>query len=176
MPPVLTAVCLFIILATPQPARAWNDCPLENVNDPYPGQCNLYVDKNNNGICDHSEPQPLSVKDQSTESGGKQNQQIARPATIDKTTLWFLLAPAGLYLLHKYIDNQNNKGKLPLPKFRRSWNLILLFLLIPTVVTSLAWIFGQRSILIQMWHNRFGAAFLSIAVIHTIERYKHFLK
>ncbi len=31
-------------------------CPFGRVNDPYPGQCNRYVDNNHNGICDLSEP------------------------------------------------------------------------------------------------------------------------
>ncbi len=31
-------------------------CPFGRVNDPYPGQCNRYVDSNHNGICDLSEP------------------------------------------------------------------------------------------------------------------------
>lgn len=31
------------------------ECPKGLVNDTYPGNCNLYVDENNNGICDLSE-------------------------------------------------------------------------------------------------------------------------
>lgn len=31
-------------------------CPFGRVNDPYPGQCKRYVDTNDNGICDLSEP------------------------------------------------------------------------------------------------------------------------
>ena len=32
------------------------DCPYGLVNDPAPGRCGRYVDENNNGICDLSEP------------------------------------------------------------------------------------------------------------------------
>ncbi|MBE9472097.1 MAG: hypothetical protein IMY75_08345 [Chloroflexi bacterium] len=31
-------------------------CPFGKVNDPYPGTCGRYVDANENGICDLSEP------------------------------------------------------------------------------------------------------------------------
>lgn len=31
-------------------------CPYGMVNDPYPGRCRRYTDKNGNGICDYSEP------------------------------------------------------------------------------------------------------------------------
>jgi hypothetical protein len=45
---------------------AWDDCPLGLVNDPYPGACPRYIDTNNDGICDHSQPDPaLSVATES---------------------------------------------------------------------------------------------------------------
>jgi hypothetical protein len=31
-------------------------CPAGLVNDPYPGRCKHYVDRNGNGVCDRSEP------------------------------------------------------------------------------------------------------------------------
>ncbi|MEA3308639.1 MAG: hypothetical protein U9Q70_03890 [Chloroflexota bacterium] len=43
--------------ATPTPTpKPETDCPFGLVNDPYPGECGRYVDQNENGICDHSEP------------------------------------------------------------------------------------------------------------------------
>ncbi len=41
-------------LATATPGTV--ACPFGQVNDPYPGQCKRYVDTNDNGICDLSEP------------------------------------------------------------------------------------------------------------------------
>ncbi|CAB3288714.1 conserved exported protein of unknown function [Methanocaldococcus lauensis] len=41
---------------------AWNDCPYGRVNCTYPGECGRYIDTNNNGICDHSEPPPSNVE------------------------------------------------------------------------------------------------------------------
>ena len=32
------------------------ECPHGLVNDPYPGKCGLYMDKDSNQICDYSEP------------------------------------------------------------------------------------------------------------------------
>jgi len=40
---------------TPQAARVSVACPFGLVNDPYPGVCRRYVDKDGNGICDLSE-------------------------------------------------------------------------------------------------------------------------
>ncbi|MCU0519359.1 MAG: DUF4405 domain-containing protein [Anaerolineae bacterium] len=45
--------------ATPAPAvRMCLSCPRGLVNDPYPGRCRLYVDRDNDRICDRSVPEP----------------------------------------------------------------------------------------------------------------------
>ncbi len=36
----------------------WLDCPFGMKNDPYPGKCRNFVDRDGNGICDHSEAPP----------------------------------------------------------------------------------------------------------------------
>ena len=58
---VYTVIFLLIILFTSfgaSEAYAWDDCPKGLVNDPYPGECSRYIDTDENGICDHSEPAP----------------------------------------------------------------------------------------------------------------------
>lgn len=51
-------VFALISLMLPGLAYAWDDCPFNEVNEPYPGTCGRYVDTDSNGICDHSEPAP----------------------------------------------------------------------------------------------------------------------
>ena len=48
----------FLLSATGGGVYAWDDCPKGLVNDEYPGECSRYVDTDENGICDHSEPAP----------------------------------------------------------------------------------------------------------------------
>jgi len=58
---------LFIFSLRPLPVYAWDACPKGLINDPYPGDCARYIDTDNNGICDHSEPAPEDrVPDNST--------------------------------------------------------------------------------------------------------------
>jgi hypothetical protein len=40
----------------PSIATTLTACPLGLVNDPFPGECRRYVDENQNGLCDLSEP------------------------------------------------------------------------------------------------------------------------
>lgn len=48
----------FLVLISSTNALAWDDCPKGLVNDPYPGECSKYIDTDNDGICDHSQPAP----------------------------------------------------------------------------------------------------------------------
>lgn len=49
------ATLTVIPTVTPAPQRVATRCPRGLVNDPYPGRCNRYVDKNGNGFCDLSQ-------------------------------------------------------------------------------------------------------------------------
>jgi hypothetical protein len=52
---VLMASLLILI---PVNVYAWEDCPFGEVNDEYPGNCARYVDTDEDGICDLSQPAP----------------------------------------------------------------------------------------------------------------------
>jgi hypothetical protein len=56
----ISLILAFLLFASP--VRAWLDCPYGRINDPYPGQCDLYTDTNNNQICDHSEAPPKETQ------------------------------------------------------------------------------------------------------------------
>jgi len=47
-----------LVIISSTTAFAWDDCPKGLVDDPYPGECSKYIDTDNDGICDHSQPAP----------------------------------------------------------------------------------------------------------------------
>ena len=49
---------IFLVFTILPLSLAWDDCPygITNSSCQYPGYCSLYVDTNNNNICDRSEP------------------------------------------------------------------------------------------------------------------------
>lgn len=53
---------IILLLTIPQvhslPAYAGNDCPFGLKDDPYPGRCRLYIDTNQDGLCDRSQEEP----------------------------------------------------------------------------------------------------------------------
>ncbi len=53
-----TVIIILGFILIPKTVFAWDDCPKGLVNDPYPGECPRYVDTDDDGICDHSQPAP----------------------------------------------------------------------------------------------------------------------
>jgi len=42
-------------------SQAWDSCPFGLENDPYPGECGRYIDTDQDGICDLSQPNPADI-------------------------------------------------------------------------------------------------------------------
>ena len=58
---ILAVLMMALALVSAPVALAWDDCPKGLVDDPYPGACSRYVDTNDDGICDHSQPEPTAA-------------------------------------------------------------------------------------------------------------------
>jgi hypothetical protein len=67
---LLTIIVILGFISMPGTILAWDDCAKGLVNDPYPGECARYIDTDNDGICDHSQPAPedRQVNEQNTET------------------------------------------------------------------------------------------------------------
>lgn len=63
---------LILVLIPATSVFAWDDCPDGETNDPYPGDCGKYIDTDNDGICDHSQPAP---EDRNIESLNIENEE-----------------------------------------------------------------------------------------------------
>lgn len=78
---LMVLIGMFVLTLAP-PAWAWDDCPKGLVNDPYPGACSRYVDTNNDGICDHSQPAPAAP----TTTAAPITATTASPTTVSPAT------------------------------------------------------------------------------------------
>jgi hypothetical protein len=56
---ITLATIIFILIAFSSISiYAWDNCPYSLEDDPYPGECNRYIDTDGDGICDRSQPTP----------------------------------------------------------------------------------------------------------------------
>jgi uncharacterized integral membrane protein len=61
---------LSILMLIPMISLAWDDCPYGEIDCPDPGECSRYIDTDNDGICDHSQPAPAD-----RETGGESGEE-----------------------------------------------------------------------------------------------------
>ena len=87
----LAAISLVYGLAFPAGALAWDNCPKGLVNDPYPGVCRRYIDTNDDGICDLSQPKPAAT----TTTTEAVTTTTKPPETTDTTALAVTTATSG---------------------------------------------------------------------------------
>jgi len=57
-PFLLICMILLLLIFNTVSAYSWDNCPFGLEDDPYPGECNRYVDSDGDGICDLSQPAP----------------------------------------------------------------------------------------------------------------------
>jgi len=137
---------------------AWLDCPYGRLNDPFPGQCGLYMDTNHDQICDRSEG-------------------LKGIKGVEGIIIFLVLAT---YFVHWYLVNQTEVGKrfkfLSRAHFRYFWNLILLLAFLPVAISGLLLVFGVTNFDFNLWHNKAGVIFAVVASLHLLERFKYFVK
>lgn len=121
---------LLFILATA--SAQWDDCPFGEVNDSYPGDCGRYIDTNDDGICDHSQPEPEnegSSEETSPLAGGEQSNENSSARQTQKASARYYNFPmiTGILLfLYAVSWGLSKKGKLTLASHRKIWNIALL--------------------------------------------------
>ena len=153
------------------------DCPYGRVDDPYPGSCSLYVDENNDNICDNS--QELAAASDSTPSGEQNTQQKnAGSASKDYNTIELMAAFLIFQLLGiSLVDYE----KISVLKWRRVNNWILLFSFLVMFFTSIALLlsiefgisFGKLGN-IRNLHVISGIVMVLFSLEHVVRRWRCF--
>lgn len=128
---IIWSFFLFLALS-PFMALAWDDCPLDIVNDPYPGNCGKYIDTDKNGICDHSEPNPNKELSENIMKSDVQESQIKdsnsktqKQIISSKYNFLSLSTIVIIFYLISYFSVK--KGKIKLKTHKKIWNILLLF-------------------------------------------------
>lgn len=81
----LIYLSLFLLSTLQSQVFAWDDCPKNLVNDPYPGECGRYIDTNNDSICDHSQPEPTPIsKSSETILEPESTRIVSNPNLLDE--------------------------------------------------------------------------------------------
>jgi hypothetical protein len=157
---------------------AWLDCPYQRRNDPYPGLCNLYVDSNQNQICDHSEPSPSSSISVAPAAKAMKDRPFWGTVSDLQGVSLLIFLSATIYFIHWYLSNKTNLGKrcgfFAPAGFKYFWNLMLLLTFVPTGILGLLLAMEIKSVALASWHKDLGIIFVTIGFIHFISRFRYF--
>jgi len=186
-------IAVIVITITINPAIAWNDCPKNLINDPYPGECNRYIDTDNDGICDHSQPPPEEriAPTPSSTPGSTPTQAPTKtddakieikekilPSTLERYNVIELLLVSTIAVIISEVITRFYKNTRRTVRY--IWNVVLL------VTSSLSAIFGFLLLLVEpmmireynmyFWHVEFSIVATVVGIYHTVKRYKYFLR
>ncbi|MBN2095362.1 MAG: hypothetical protein JW727_04905 [Candidatus Aenigmarchaeota archaeon] len=153
------------------------ECPFGEVN--CEGKCGMFVDENNNGICDLSESpeEDLIGEKQSgvvdTLTGnvsGKQTQTRTRGTEYYLISLTLILC--ALYALTYFLTK---KGTLAMVTHRKVWNIILLLSFVVCGLTGMIIAMNLDLGLgisvpfnLSFWHYESGIVMTVVSVFHTL--------
>lgn len=181
---ILIASGLFLVLTIPNISTvvAWDNCPFGEINDTYPGNCGRYIDTDNDGICDLSQPAPENRVEQKEEieSGNASTQIESKGGRIDYFFIPIILLLVVLYLISLILSK---KKKIKAVQHRKIWNLLLLItflvsgilgiLLVLKVSYGIEILFYSTAL---FFHVEFGIAMTFISIFHILWHRKYFRK
>lgn len=177
----------------------WNDCPQGKVNCAYPGDCSKYIDMNNDGICDNSQPATQEGTEKPapdlevTENypagldivvaGDSELSHIGNKAGNRKNDYYLIpiLLLVGISYGLSYLLSA--KGIIRAIVHRKIWNVVLLVATMISALLGLILIFRidfnvsvSLPFNILFWHVEASIAMGMIAVFHILWHWRYFQK
>ncbi len=187
--PLQILVTILAITVLVNPVVAWNDCPLNLTNDPYPGECNKYTDTDKDGICDLSQPPPEERT--AAQEKGESNiipsdikvEEIkeyptSRPSALERyNVIELLLVSLSIVAISELLVRIRKNTKRAV---RFSMNVILLITSAFSAIFGLLVLFVEPEVIREysliFWHVEFSIVATVIGVYHILKRYKYFIK
>ena len=177
---ILLLVALAIFLASL--TSAIMDCPFEEENDAYPGKCGLYLDRDNDNICDYSqEEKNTSNSANSIQNTTQVNKSHTQEITGNKKN--YNLIPITLFLFAFYLITftLSRKKIIRITGHRKFWNLSLLLTFLLSGLSGILLIIQINSGVhvpfnLLYWHVETGIAMFIISLFHISWHWKYFAK
>ncbi len=161
---------------------AWDNCPFGEINDTYPGNCGRYIDTDNDGICDLSQPAPEDRVEQKEgiEGGNSSIKMESGGRGIDYFFIPIALLLVVLYLISLILSK---KKKIKAVQHRKIWNILLLVTFLVSGILGILLVL-KVSFGIEIpsysdalfFHVEFGIAMTFISIFHILWHWKYFRK
>lgn len=184
----IVTILFLLFLFTVSPAQAWENCPFGEINEPYPGTCGRYIDSDNDGICDLSQPAPderinsNDPNDNVTIQGSTESQAIVQ-STDSRLNYYFIPIALVLSLFYSVTSILSKKTKIKGAQHKKIWNVLLLITFLVSgifgIVLAILISYGIRlSFYVDLlfWHVEFGIAMAIISIFHVTWHWNYYKK
>ncbi|MBC8526523.1 MAG: DUF4405 domain-containing protein [Candidatus Cloacimonetes bacterium] len=183
---------LLIFLVLYSFSYGWEDCPFGLVDDKYPGKCALYIDTDNDSICDYSQPAPenrekiekkdtveIYLKEEINEDDNIGLLETERELLTRK--YHFIPIVIGLVILYLISFVLSKLKIFTRLTHRRIWNCILLISFLLSSIFGIMLIirinFGLSIVLpinILFWHVEFGIVMFVVGIFHALYNWRFY--
>jgi len=180
---------LILLVLISAATLAFEDCPHDEIDCSFPGECSRYIDTDNDGICDHSQLAPENRSDGTTVVAVESNSTAQIPGaaakTDDQSKITYRLLPIFLALIVLYAISYilARKKIIRVINHRKIWNILLLVsFLVSGLLGILLVIRINYGVAIPLpfnvlfWHVEFSIAMFIISIFHTLWHSAYFKK
>ncbi len=172
---------LFLSILIPIIALAWDNCPYDKIDCPAPGDCNRYIDTDNDQICDRSQLAPEDRDAETINTQAIEDKNLIAANKQNKTTYHLLSISLILILLYLITHILSKKKIISIVNHRKIWNILLLItFLISGLLGVLLIIEINFNITVPLpfnilfWHVEVGIAMFVISIFHTFWHWTYF--
>jgi len=165
---------LLLLIFVPTTILAWDDCPYNKTGCFSPGECNRYIDIDNDQICDRSQFAPEDRDVEITNIQEINNKQ-------DKITYHLLPISLILILLYFITHILSKKKIISIVNHRKIWNVLLLITFLISGILGILLVieinFGiviPSPFNILFWHVEIGIAMTVISIFHILWHWVYF--
>ncbi len=170
---------LLIIFFIPITALAWDDCPYGLVNNPAPGSCWRFVDTDQDGYCDHSQPAP-NERDQVL--AGNNIEQAGNQAKNKNPGYRFFSVLIVISFFYFISLIMAKRKIISLVTHRKIWNVLLFVSFLISGITGLVLVINinynlkiVQSFNLLYCHVETGIAMMIIAIFHIGWHWRYFI-
>jgi len=179
MKKIIFALILLVLISAA--TLAFEYCPHDEIDCTFPGECSRYIDTDNDGICDYSQPAPENRSDDTTIIAAESNSSAKIPVTTaitddqSKPTYDLLLILLVLIVLYAISYILSKKKIIRVISHRKIWNILLLISFLISGLLGILLVirinYGAAIPLlfnVLFWHVEFSIAMFIISLFHTL--------
>ncbi|MCD4668965.1 MAG: hypothetical protein K8S14_00820 [Actinomycetia bacterium] len=155
---------LILLVLIPAATLAFEDCPYDKADCAFPGECSRYIDADNDGICDKSQPAP---EDRSNDTTTAKDDTVtaAEDSTITTEDMTIATGAAAIAVAESNSGDQIPEAEVETDNQSKiTYHLLLIFLVLIALYT-ISYILSRKKIIRVATHRKIWNIILLVSFL-----------